>query len=191
MTEAGMAAGLRKRRFTVDEYHRMGEVGILSDDDRVELVEGEIVEMTPIGSRHAAQVDRLASLLWARLGSRAIVRVQGPVQLSTDSQVQPDVVLLRPRDDFYAKSHPGPNDVLLIIEVADTSLDTDRRVKVPLYAKSGIPEAWVLDLTANQVIVHRHPTPQGYGEARALVPGQSLAPHALSDLSLTLTDLLG
>lgn len=190
MTEAGMAVGLRKRRFTVDEYHRMGEVGILSDDDRVELVEGEIVEMTPIGSRHAAQVDRLASLLWARLGSRAIVRIQGPVQLSTDSQVQPDVALLRPRDDFYAKSHPGPNDVLLIIEVADTSLDTDRRVKVPLYAKSGIPEAWVLDLTANQVIVYRQPAARGYEDERGLDPGQALAPQAFPDLSVTPADLL-
>jgi Uma2 family endonuclease len=184
-------AVIRKtRRFTVDEYHRMGAAGILREDDRVELIEGEIVEMTPIGSRHAGQINRLNSLLAARLGSDAIVAVQNPVRLSATSELQPDVALLRPRADFYRNAHPGPADVLLIIEVADTSIEADRRVKVPLYAKAGIAEVWLLDLTSNRVVVYRRPTPEGYEDERVLAPADSLAPQAFPDLLLTAAQLL-
>lgn len=186
-----MAVVLKRRLFTVDEYYRMAAAGILTEDDRVELLEGEIVEMTPIAPRHAGAVKRLNSLFAARLGTRAIVSVQDPVRLSAESEPQPDLALLRPRRDFYRSSHPGPGDVLLIIEVADASVEGDHRVKVPLYAKAGIPEVWLFDVNADRIEVYRTPTPDGYRDVRILRHGESLAPEAFADLALTVDDLLG
>src|SRR5207237_1757760 len=157
-----MTVVLKTHRFTVDEYHRRGEVGIFSEDDRVELLAGEIVEMSPLGPLHAGTVDRLTALFASRLGAEVIVRVQNPLLLRTeDSEPQPDVVLLRLRTDFYARSHPEAQDVYLVIEVADTSMVTDREVKLPIYARAGVPEVWLLDVAAQRVEVHRHPTPAG------------------------------
>jgi len=186
-----VAIALTRRRFTVDEYERMAEVGILCADDRLELIDGEIVEMTPIGSRHAGRVFRLTSLFTSRLGERAIVGVQGPIRLSADSQVQPDIVLLRPRPDFYTESHAGPADVLLVVEVADTSLRADRHVKLPLYARSGIPEVWLLDLTEHMLTVYRRPGSLAYEEERTLRPADRLSPETFPDLVLAPADLLG
>lgn len=186
-----MAIALRRRRFTVDDYHRMAEVGILTEDDRVELLDGEIVEMTPIGSDHAGHVKRLTALFTSRLGARVVVSVQDPVSLSRHSEPQPDVALLRPRADFYARSHPRPEDVLLLIEVADTSVETDRRIKMPLYAEAGLGEVWLVDLSTERVEVYREPAAQGYREIRALVRGQGLGPQAFPDLTLSVEDLLG
>ncbi len=181
---------LTRRRFTVEEFYRMGEAGILSENERVELIEGEITMMTPIGPPHAAAVDRLTRLWILRLGDRVIVRVHNPVRLSPVSEVQPDLALLRPYPDFYVKSHPEAPDVLLVIEVADTTAETDRRVKIPLYAKAGMQEAWLLDLSTERVEVYRQPTPEGYRDLVAFSRGQSLAPKALPDLILTVDDLL-
>jgi Uma2 family endonuclease len=128
----GVPVRVEKRRFSVHEYHRMAEVGILSEDDRVELIEGEILEMSPIGSRHAACVDRLNRLLNGFADLSAIVRVQSPILLDVNSEPEPDISLLRPSDDFYAGGHPTPGDVLLLIEVADTSVERDLEVKLPL-----------------------------------------------------------
>jgi Uma2 family endonuclease len=133
-----MAFQVSTHRFTVEEFHRMAEVGILSDDDRVELLEGEIIEMTPIGSQHAACVARLTQELSQRIGMTAILWVQNPVRLDQHSEPQPDIALLRPRQDFYASAHPGPEDVLLLIEAADRTAQLDRAIKLPLYAKAGI-----------------------------------------------------
>jgi len=135
----------RRHRFSVADYHRMGETGILGEDDRVELLDGEIVEMTPIGSPHGGRVKRLNYLLTRAVGEHAIVAAQDPVVLDERSEPEPDIALLRPRADFYTDSHPRPEDVLLLIEVADLSLEKDRRVKVPLYARHGIPETWIAD----------------------------------------------
>jgi Uma2 family endonuclease len=186
-----MAIALKRRRFTVDDYYRMAEVGILTEDDRVELLDGEIVEMSPIGSDHGGHVKRLTALFTSRLGARVIVSVQDPVRLSRHSEPQPDVVLLRPRDDFYARSHPRPEDVLLLVEVADTSVDTDRRIKMPLYARAGIGEVWLLDLPAERVEIYREPAATGYRETRTLARGQGLSPQAFPDLALVVEDLLG
>ena len=186
-----MADVLTRRRFTVEEYYRMGEAGILSGDDRVELIEGEIVMMTPIGPPHAAAVHRLTRLWITRLGDRAIVLVQNPIRLALDSELQPDLALLRPRPDFYGKSHPQPPDTFLLIEVADTTAESDRRVKVPLYARAGIRETWLLDLSADCVEVYRRPTPDGYQDVLTLHRGRPLAPGAFPDLVLTVEDLLG
>ena len=153
---------LVKRLFTVEEYHKMAKAGILGEDDRVELLEGEIVQISPIGSRHAACVMRLTELLSQRVVGRAHVRVQNPILLGEHSEPQPDVTLLRRREDFYASSHPRPEDVLLVIEVAETSAAVEREVKAPLYARYGIPEVWVVDLAGGQVEVFRRPSPQGY-----------------------------
>src|SRR5919106_6741536 len=117
-----MSVQVLRRRFTVDEYYRMAEAGILHEDDRVELIEGEIVEMAPIGSNHASHVDPLAQLLFERIGRRAIVRIQSPIHLGEYSEPQPDVTILRSRSDFYVSAHPSPADILLVVEVADTSV---------------------------------------------------------------------
>ena len=185
-----MAVQLLKRLFTVAEYHRMAEAGILGEDDRVELIEGEIVKMAPIGIRHAACVRRLNRVFSGRVGERAIVDVQNPVRLGGHSEPQPDVVLLRPRADLYGVSHPGPEDVLLIVEVAETSAEDDRAVKVPLYARSGIPEVWLVDLAEGQIEVFRHPSPQGYQEVRTVRRGEALAPLTLPEIGLAVDAVL-
>ncbi len=168
----------------------MGESGILHEDDRVELVAGEIVEMTPIGSRHAASVKRLNHLLSERSTGRAILGVQDPLGLSDRDEPQPDVVLLRPRDDFYAGGHPRPEDVLLVIEVADSSLSYDLGVKVPLYAARGIPEVWIVDVGGERLHIFREPTGDSYRRHRELGRGDSVGPLELSMDELEVADIL-
>ena len=186
-----MTVQLLRRRFTVDEYHRMGQAGILGEDDRLELLEGEIVEMAPIGSRHQATVDRLTRLFSGRVADVVLVRVQGPVRLADDSEPQPDVTLLRLRDDFYGTAHPGPEDVLLLVEVSDTSAEYDREVKLPLYARHGIPEVWLVGLETGVVEVYRRPTAQGYQEFSRAGRGQALSAVAFTRLELTVDEVLG
>jgi Uma2 family endonuclease len=169
----------------------MAQAGILSEDDRVELLEGEIVEMTPIGSRHAACVNRLNRLFSDRAGGQAIVSVQNPIRLSQRSEPQPDLALLKPAPDFYASTYPRPEDVLLVIEVAETSPDYDRELKIPLYARAGIPEAWLVDLEAEAIEVYRRPSAQGYGEVRRAGRNQRIALESLPELELAVADLLG
>jgi Uma2 family endonuclease len=180
-----------RRRFTVEEYERMGAAGILGEDDRVELLDGEIVEMSPIGPRHAGRVNRLNRLLAVGLGERAVVTVQNPVRLALRSEPQPDLVVARPRRDFYELGHPTPDDVLLLVEVAEISAAFDRGVKVPLYARAGIPEVWLVDLASEQVMVHRAPTEGRYADVRTLGRGDRLAPQAFPDLELSVADVLG
>lgn len=186
-----MAVEVWRRRFTVDEYYRMADAGILNEDDQVELIEGEIVEMAPIGSRHAGHVDRLNQLFSRRVADRAIVRVQNPIWLSDYTEPQPDISLLRPRSDFYTSAHPRPQDVLLVVEVADTSIDYDREVKAPLYARLGIGEFWLVDLVRESIEVYRRPSPEGYLEVRRTQRGEGLAPEAFPDLELSVDDVLG
>lgn len=180
-----------RRLFTVDEYHRMGEAGILGEDDRVELIEGEIIEMVPTGSPHASRVKRLNQLFVLRLGTRAIVQVQDPVVLSRFSEPEPDLAVLKPRADFYAERHPEPADVLLVVEVADTSRDFDRDVKAPLYARSGIRELWVVDVRALTVEVHRRPERGAYRELTTHRRGQRVAIAAFPKVSFRVADIVG
>ena len=186
-----MAVQLLRRRFTVDEYQRMGQVGILGEDDRLELLEGEIVEMAPIGSRHQGTVDRLNALFSRRLADTATVRVQGPVRLAEYSEPQPDLMLLQRRADFYSSAHPGPGDVLLLVEVSDSSTEYDREVKVPMYARHGIPEVWLVGLETGMVEVYRGPTAQGYHSVSQSVRGQGLSPEFFPGLELAVDDILG
>jgi Uma2 family endonuclease len=143
---------LKHRCFTVADFHRMGEAGILGEDERLELIEGEIIEMTPIGSPHGGRIKRLIRLLTQAVGEQAIVAVQDPVVLGEHSEPEPDLALLRPRADFYTNSHPQASDVLLLIEVADSSLRTDCDIKVPLYARYGVPEVWIVAIGKRQVL---------------------------------------
>jgi Uma2 family endonuclease len=179
-----------RRLFTTDEYHRMAETGILSEDDRVELLDGEIVRMSPIGSRHAACVDRLAELFTRRLPSRAIVRIQSPILLGRRSEPQPDLALLKRRADYYAERHPQSADVLLVIEVVDSSREVDRGRKLPLYARSGIPEVWVIDLKRDEVEVYRRPALRGYQDHERVRRGQRVAPMAFPRTAFSVGDML-
>jgi Uma2 family endonuclease len=186
-----MAVDIQKRFFTCAEYETMLVAGILSEDDRVELIEGEILQMSPIGSPHAGCVKRTNAIFSLLLQGRAIVSVQDPLVLNDVSEPEPDIVLLRPRADFYADSHPGPTDVLLVVEVAEASLGFDRRVKAPLYARSRIPELWIVDLTGQAVEVYRCPLAHGHQEVSRHQRGDSLGLLAFPDISLTVDEILG
>jgi Uma2 family endonuclease len=151
-----------RHRLTVADYYRMAEVGILAPDARVELIDGEIIDMAPPGSLHAATVMFLTRALMHAVDDRALLLAQNPVRLSEYSEPQPDLALLRPRDDFYREHHPRAHDVLLIIEVAATSLRFDRETKLPLYARHGIPEMWLVDLGGKRLVRHRAPQQGAY-----------------------------
>jgi Uma2 family endonuclease len=148
-----MSAQLEKWHFNIDQYYRLAEVGVLKPDDRVELIEGEIVKMSPLGSPHAASVTRTNRLFQNTFAQRAVIWVQNPVRLNDFSEPAPDVALLKPRDDFYAEHHPTAEDVLLVIEVSDSTILSDRNVKIPLYARSRIPEAWLVNLPKKMIEV--------------------------------------
>jgi Uma2 family endonuclease len=187
-----MAIAWKTRRFTVAEYHRMGEAGILAEDDRVELLDGEIVEMTPIGPAHASVVGRLTHLFSRMVGERGLVWVQNPIDLAdADSEPQPDVVLLTPRVDFYVTAHPAPADVLLLVEVMDASAERDRRLKLPLYARAAIREVWLVDLGAERIEVHRQPDADEYRQTHLLRRGESTTIEALPDLGIRVDEILG
>ena len=183
-------SGVQRRRFTADEYHRLAEVGILHEDDRVELIEGEIILMAPIGLRHAACVGRLTRELTLALGRRAFLWPQNPVRLFPDTEPQPDVVILRQRADDYAHAPAQPNDVLLLVEVADTSYRYDRRVKLPLYARSGVPEFWIVDLTHDVVEIHRDRQTGNYATTTRVGRGGVVAPAAFADIVLAVDAIL-
>ncbi len=178
-------------KLDVHEYHRMGEAGILTDDDRVELIEGELVQISPIVSGHSGTVNALTRLLVLAAGNRAMVSVQNPVRLDVHNEPQPDFALLRPRADDYRSELPAPADVLLLIEVADSSLRFDRLVKLPLYARHRIPEVWIVDLPAGAVEVCRGPTPEGYARVVREGRGASVEPEALPGLRLRVDAILG
>ena len=150
-----------RRLWSVADFHRMGETGFLDPEARLELIEGELFEMAPIGSFHAGTADILTGLLVYAVGKQAIVRVQSPVVLDDHSEPQPDLVLLRPRADYYLNEHPRAQDVLLLIEVSDSTAQFDRKTKVPLYARHGIPEVWlVMGPRRRHVEIYRDPQPE-------------------------------
>ena len=182
----------KQRLFTAEEYHALGEAGILAEDDRVELIDGQIIAMSPIGSHHVAVVNRLNLLFVSRVGAAAITSVQNPVQLSDRSEPEPDVTLLRPRADFYANGLPGPEDVLLLVEVADATLAFDREVKLPRYAAAGIPEVWIVAPKEDQVDVYRRPGPDGYAERTVLGREDQATIEALPSIgSFDVDEMLG
>ncbi|MCU0565632.1 MAG: Uma2 family endonuclease [Oculatellaceae cyanobacterium Prado106] len=185
-----MTVQLQKRRFNVEQYHQMVETGILSAHDRIELIRGEIFDMSPIGRKHAACVRRLIRLLSQRVGE-ALLDVQDPIELDERSEPQPDVVLLRPREDFYETGHPQIADILLIIEVADSSLDYDQDVKIPAYAEAGVAEVWLVDLNGEAIAVHRDPSQQGYRSVQQYGRGESIGISAFPETGIAVDEVLG
>jgi Uma2 family endonuclease len=185
-----MRAELPKKLFTVDEYYRMAEAGILGPDARLELLEGEIFEMAPVGVRHVSCVNRANALFVKRFGDRAVVSIQNPVQLSEYTEPQPDIVVLSPREDFYAAKKISWEDALLVIEVSDTTIRRDR-YKLSLYAKAGVSELWIEDLRHDTLFVYREPGPGTYGVALELRRGDQISPAAFPDVVFRVEDLLG
>ncbi len=179
-----------KRRFTISEYHQMAEVGILTPSDRVELINGEILEMSPIGKRHAACVNRLNQLFSQTLGDRILMSVQNPILLNNLSEPQPDIALLQPRTDFYASGHPQPADIFLIVEVADSSINYDQEVKIPLYSASGITEVWLIDLNQNTLQVYQQPTPSNYQIIQQFQPENSLSSLAFPEINFRVDQMI-
>ena len=180
-----------RRALTVAEYHRMGEVGILTEDDRVELIEGELIAMSPIGSEHSGTVNALNHRLVLAVGDRAVVAVQNPVELDDLSEPQPDFAVLKPRDDFYRRATPRPGEVLVIVEVADSSLNYDRAVKRSLYARHGIPEFWIVNIKGGEVEVCRAPSGEEYGSIMRVGRDGVLEPELLPGVTIPVSALLG
>lgn len=186
-----MSVEIVRRHFNVTEYYRMAAAGVFSEDDRLELIEGEIIEMNPIGSRHAACVGRLTEFLGQSISCAAIVWIQNPVQINDYSEPLPDVALLKRRDDFYAQANPRPSDVLLIIEVADSSVEYDRDIKIPLYAAAVIPEVWLVNLPEETIEIYTQPVGDAYRESRIVKRGESVASKSIPTLILDANVVLG
>lgn len=181
----------RKRLFTRKEYHAMGKAGIFSPNERVELWKGEVIAMSPVGDRHSACIVRLNHLFAGlNVANRTLVSVQSPVVTSPTSEPEPDFMLLAFRDDLYDFGKPRPRDILLLIEVSDSSLEYDREVKLPYYASLAIPETWIANLRDDRIAAHTEPTPQGYRSTRIYHPGDTLSPTAFPDLQINVNDII-
>ena len=186
-----MSVQTQKRLFTVQEYHLMSEAGVFANHERVELIEGEIIQMAAIGTRHASCVKRLNRRFSVIPEEIAILGVQDPIQLTERTEPQPDVVLLQPRADYYETAHPIPSEVLLLVEVSDSTVNFDRDVKVPNYARSGIQEVWLWDLEANCLEVYREPTANGYTSIQKFERGEIISPLAFPDFQVSVNLILG
>jgi len=169
-------------KFTVEQYHLMYEAGIFGDEDRYELINGEIITMSPIGRKHGAYVNRLVAAFTQKLGDRIVLSVQNSILLADRSQPQPDLAILKYRDDFYEEALPIPADILLIIEVADSSLEYDRDVKAPLYAAAGIPEMWLFDVNTKIITSFTQPSELGYKQIYRYTQGDRLSILAFNDV---------
>jgi Uma2 family endonuclease len=179
-----------RRRFTSREYYAMLEAGILHEDDRLELIEGEIIEMSPINPAHASHVARLMRLFAKRLDERAFLSPQNPLDLGDLSQPEPDVLVLKPREDDYERSHPAPADVLLLVEVSDSTIDYDRNVKALLYARVGVREMWIVNLPERQLEIYRHPTRKGYNDHHTFKRGEAVALLAFPEATFQVSEIL-
>jgi Uma2 family endonuclease len=185
-----MSSQITKRLFTVDDCYKMAEVGILAPSERVELIRGEILVMSPTGPRHGAAIDKATQAMIRLAGDTAIVRTQGTVVLDRFAAPEPDIVLLRPRVDYYVTKNPSAEDILLIIEVADSSLDYDATTKLSLYAILGVPEYWIADLQNNRLLVHSGPKGDTYRAFREFHSGETVAPLLLPDCRIPVEFLL-
>jgi len=179
-----------KHLTNLDEWRRLGEANIFPPDSRLELIDGEILEMAPIGFNHAGHVMRLINFFAPLLAGKAVVNAQNPLQLGDLSEPEPDFMLLKPNPDFYSSRHPVANDVLLLIEVADSSLAFDQKQKLRLYALHGIPEYWLLNLNDNCLEVYRHPHGESYEQKTTLRAGDLISLSQLPDIAIKLSDIL-
>lgn len=169
-------------KFTVQQYHLMHEAGVFAEGDRYELINGEIREMSPIGIKHAACVAKTARLLQIKLADRAFIWVQNPIVLKNHSEPQPDLAILKWRDDFYADALPTPNDILLVIEVADSTIAYDREIKMPLYAANAIPEMWLLDVNQQIIEEYSQPASSGYKKMQRYEQGDALSVNVFPEV---------
>lgn len=179
-----------KRRFSVKEYHQLMEAGILQEDDRVELIQGEIIQRNPISPKHAGNVDRIVRVLTFLFRESAIIRSQNPVQLHDYSEPEPDIAVLKPRADFYTTAHPTAGDVLFLIELSDSSLEYDQEIKLPEYAASHIPEYWIVDLKKNQITVYSAPSAEQYLKSQTFQLDELIESPALPN-PIVVSKLLG
>lgn len=186
-----MSVQLLKRKFNVKEYNQMPQAGILKEEERVELIRGEIVQMSPIGRHHAACVNRLVRVFTMELGNNVIVAAQNPVELDDYSEPQPDIALLEPKADFYASGHPKPGEIFLIVEVADSTIKYDREVKIPLYAEDNIIEVWLVDINEQCLEVYRQPSASGYQQIQKLQRGQNLSIQQFPSINFKVDEILG
>ena len=185
-----METEVAKKLFTVDEYLRMGEAGIFDPEARLELIEGEIIEMSPRSERHIVCVNRATALFSSRLARKAMVSVQNPVRLSRYTEPQPDILLAPWRDDFYASKRLSAEHALLVIEISDTTIRYDRNRKMPLYAKAGVRELWIENLQDDSLLVYRDPVDNAYTTSLVLHRGESVSIIALPDVTFTVDQLL-
>jgi Uma2 family endonuclease len=179
-----------KHRFTVKEYYRMAEVGVLRPDARVELLNGEIIDMSPIGPFHGGVTKYLNQLFTAAARGRWITQVQDPLHLDDFSEPEPDLALLKPSVDYYRRRHPQPDDVYLLVEVSDTTLGLDQDEKLPAYGRAGIAEVWIVNLVDQTIEVYREPHFTGYGSKTSLRAGDQAKPQAFPDVTVDVAELL-
>ena len=183
---------INKKLFTVDEFHRMLEIGILPEEDRrFELIRGEIIEMPSHGTRHAGRVNRLTRLFTSRLGESVIVSIQNPMFINEFSEPKPDVALLKPMEVFFGAWNPEPQVVLLLVEISQTTLNYDKKIKLPLYAEAGILEYWILDIHKDVLVVLTEPVDGEYRHQEVLQRGQTVCPRALPDITFSTGEILG
>jgi Uma2 family endonuclease len=190
LLDSAIATNLNvKFKFTTQQYHLMHEAGVFKDGDRLELINGEIKTMSPIGRKHVACIIRLDKLIQKKLGDRVMVSTQNSIRLDDNSQPQPDLAILKPRDDFYESGLPTPSDILLIIEVADSSIDYDREVKAPLYSVAGIPEMWLFDVNKKAIEGYSQPSPLGYKQIHRYDEGDMLSMLTFPDVTFNWHEL--
>lgn len=187
--EARERAAMPYHRWSVAEFHQMAATGLLDETDRVELIDGEMIDKAPIGSKHAFRVDSISRALQLAAGKEVLVRVQNPILLGEHSEPQPDIAVVK--DKNYAESHPTAEDVLLIVEVSDTTLAYDRDVKLGLYARHGIPEVWLLDINAGELTVYREPAEGQYRLIRKPTAAEAVSPTLMPGVALRLTEVMG
>ncbi len=181
------AVTLRTRKFDVDEYHRLGAAGILSEDDRIELIEGELVEMAPIGGEHATIVSKLTMILARQCDATQLLHVQNPLRLDRTSEPQPDLVLAKLIRGF--RDVPNFNDALLVIEVSDTTYNYDRKIKAPLYARAGVPELWIVDCQNRRVEIYTDAKSDVYSNIDIADASTTLAPRLAENIKVRFADL--
>ncbi|MDB9508344.1 Uma2 family endonuclease [Microcystis aeruginosa CS-338/01] len=186
-----MSLSLITRKFTVEEYEKMANEGIIKPDEKVELIRGEIIKMSPMGTHHAASIYRLTQLFYRKFGDLILLGVQNPIRLNNNSQPEPDLSLLIPRSDFYVAAYPCPQDIYLIIEVSDSTLDYDRYTKIPLYAEANIKEVWIVNLKEECLEVYRYPLQGSYQDMQKYYRGESIFIESFPEIELTFTEILG
>ncbi len=177
-------------RFSVQDYHRMAETGVLRPDTRVELLDGKIIDMSPIGPFHGGVAKFLNKVFTSAARGRWVASVQDPLSLGEHSEPQPDIMLLKPAKDFYRRRHPQPADVFLLVEISDSTLETDQADKLPAYGRAGIPEVWIVNLNELTVEVYREPQFNGYGSKTILQTGDQACPLAFPDAAVDVAELL-